>query len=126
MAVLQITTPKNTRVIELPGDLAILGRQRDNDVVIEDKLASRRHCSLQPYEDAYILCDLDSRNGTRIKNKPIDKAVIKDGDTFRIGHTKLCIFKEFVPLVELADESDTNPNDNEETNVPVAQISHED
>ncbi|MHC4440974.1 MAG: FHA domain-containing protein [Planctomycetota bacterium] len=126
MAVIQITTPKNTRVIELPDELAVLGRQKDNDIIIEDKLASRRHCSLQPYEDAFILCDLDSRNGTRIKNKPIDKAVIKDGDIFRIGRTKLRIFKDSAPLVELIDESQPSPNENEETNIPTAKIHYED
>ncbi|MHC4800002.1 MAG: FHA domain-containing protein, partial [Planctomycetota bacterium] len=96
------------------------------DIIIEDKLASRRHCSLQPYEDAFILCDLDSRNGTRIKNKPIDKAVIKDGDIFRIGRTKLRIFKDSAPLVELIDESQPSPNENEETNIPTAKIHYED
>ena len=126
MAVIQITTPKNTRVIELPSELAVLGRQRDNDIIIDDKLASRRHCSLQPYEDAFILCDLDSRNGTQIKNKPIDKAVIKDGDIFRIGRTELRIFKDSAPLVELIDESHPFSNENEKTNAPIAQIRYED
>ena len=126
MAVIQIITQKNTRVIELPEDLAVIGRNTDNDIVIEDKLASRRHCSLQPHENAYILCDLDSRNGTLINDKPIDKALIKDGDKFKIGHTELRIFTDSAPLVEWMDESDINPNDNEETNIPVAHICYED
>ena len=126
MAVIQITTPKYTRVIELPDTLAVLGRNRDNDVILDDRLASRKHCSLQPYEGAYILCDLDSRNGTRINNKLIDKAVIQDGDIFKIGHTKLRIFKGSASSVEPADKPKISHDDKEETNVPTTQIRYKD
>jgi pSer/pThr/pTyr-binding forkhead associated (FHA) protein len=120
MAVLQITTPHKTRAVELPDGLVVIGRHHDSDVVLEDKSASRQHCTIQSFGGSYILCDLDSRNGTHIKNKRIDKAIIKFGDAFLIGKTILQIFEDSTPPVELVGETDKSNDNNEETSVSVA------
>jgi len=128
MAVLQITVSEETRVIEIPNGLVTLGRHSENDIVLEDAKASRRHCTLQPYSGAYILCDLDSRNGTKVNGKRIDKVVIQFGEAFEIGKTCLRIFKDSdIPVEPLDESSDTN-NEGTQTDmeVPVAEVFNED
>ena len=118
MAVLQIVTPGGSRSLELPGGLIRIGRQSDNDVIIEDDRASRHHCTLQPFPGGYLLQDLDSRNGTRVNGERIDRVVLKSGEAFVIGRTILRIFSDPVPPVEPLDSSETHTDT--EVPAPVA------
>ena len=65
-----------------------IGRQEDNDVVIDNLAVSRRHAQLVQKGDKFILEDLNSFNGTFVNDKKIDACELKDGDTILIGkHT---------------------------------------
>jgi type II secretory ATPase GspE/PulE/Tfp pilus assembly ATPase PilB-like protein/pSer/pThr/pTyr-binding forkhead associated (FHA) protein len=107
MAVMQILTPNGSRTLELPSGLISIGRQGDNDVVIEDDRASRHHCTIQPFSGGYLLQDLGSRNGTRVNGERIDRVVLQLGEAFVIGKTILRVFADSVPPVELLDSSET-------------------
>lgn len=62
-----------------------IGRHPDNDIVIQDDLASRFHCVVEPDGDGFRLRDLGSRNGTKLNDERIDVASLKPGDVIRIG-----------------------------------------
>jgi len=124
MAVVQIITPNGSRSLELPEGLVTVGRSGDNDIVLEDKRSSRRHCTLQPVGGGYVLRDCGSRNGTAINGQPIAETFLAFGGAFCIGKTILRIFEESVPPVEIINESEAA---NETiADAPVAQVVNED
>ncbi len=107
MAVIQILNEQGAKVVTLPNGPAIIGRSSDNDVVLDDKLASRKHCSLEPVNGGFILRDLGSRNGTGIQGKPVKEARLKYGETFTIGKTVLRVFEHSAPNIEILDSAET-------------------
>ena len=71
----------NKKKIELVAKIKI-GREYDNDVVVDNKLASRHHAIIQKINGTYI-------NGVKI---PAEKYVkLNPGDKITIGNTTLVI-----------------------------------
>ncbi|HEY0719622.1 MAG TPA: FHA domain-containing protein [Gammaproteobacteria bacterium] len=70
-----------------------IGRGEDNDLCIDDELASRAHAVIENTgtDDAGNWCvhDLDSTNGTFVKDRRISVHPLVDGDVLRIGKTFL-------------------------------------
>ena len=63
-----------------------IGRKQA-DIVLNDPEASRTHCSITIYDDIVMVEDLGSANGTLVNNRVIQSAVLKNGDTLRVGMT---------------------------------------
>ena len=83
----------NRKKIELVAKITI-GRESDNDVVVDNKLASRHHAVIQKIKDAYFVKDANSTNGTYINGVkiPPDKYVkLNPGDKVTIGNMSLVI-----------------------------------
>ena len=83
----------NKRKVELVAKITI-GRESDNDVVVDNKLASRHHAMIQKIKDAYFIKDMGSTNGTLVNDVkiPNDKYVkLKSGDKITIGNMNLVI-----------------------------------
>lgn len=83
----------NRKKIELVAKITI-GRESDNDVVVDNKLASRHHAVIQKIKDAYFVKDTNSTNGTYINGVkiPADKYVkLNPGDKISIGNMSLVI-----------------------------------
>lgn len=83
----------NKKKIELVAKITI-GRESDNDVIVENKLASRHHAVIQKIKDAYFLKDTNSTNGTYVNDRliPSDKYVkLNAGDKITIGNMSLVI-----------------------------------
>src|SRR5574344_408436 len=77
----------NKKRIELVTMITI-GRESDNDIVVDNKLASRHHAVIQKIRDAYFLKDHDSTNGTYLNGQmiPKDKYVkLNRGDKITVG-----------------------------------------
>jgi HD-GYP domain-containing protein (c-di-GMP phosphodiesterase class II) len=66
-----------------------LGRQKGCDVVVDDEAASRRHCTIAAREDACVVSDLQSANGTFVNEKRVVSQDLQRGDKIRIGSTVL-------------------------------------
>ena len=64
-----------------------IGREKGNDITVEDHEASRRHAEIRKHNDTYSLADLDSSNGTFLNNCRIAEAELKSGDRIQIGRT---------------------------------------
>jgi ABC transport system ATP-binding/permease protein len=71
-----------------PGSISI-GRAPDNDIVIPDPLASRRHATLVATAAGTEIHDTRSINGTFVNGAPIDQALLADGDVVTIGNVDL-------------------------------------
>ena len=67
----------------------ILGRDKLSDLVINDRIASRRHCRVSQEGDRYIITDFGSKNGTMVNSEKTSTAVLKNGDIIKIGNNKV-------------------------------------
>ena len=83
----------NNKRIDLVAKITI-GRETDNDVVVDNKLASRHHAVIQKIKNAYFLKDENSTNGTLVNGVkiPKDKYVkLNPGDKITVGNMTLVI-----------------------------------
>lgn len=72
------------------GPTVRIGRQRDNDLVLEDTSVSRHHAEIHRGGDgALTLVDLDSLNGVFVNERQIKSAALSDGDSVEIGDVRL-------------------------------------
>ncbi len=72
------------------GSTVRIGRQRDNDLVLEDTSVSRHHAEIHRGGDgALTLVDLDSLNGVFVNERQIKSAALSDGDSVEIGDVRL-------------------------------------
>lgn len=80
--------------IKIPIDQSALriGRHEDNDICIEDALASREHALIERVKSEqdnglsnYVVRDLKSTNGTFVNHEPITAHLLVEGDMIRIG-----------------------------------------
>jgi hypothetical protein len=89
-ATLRVSAPgRPVRDVPLDGRPLTIGRAADEDVVLADPLASRRHARLSPRGGRLILADLGSTNGTRVNGEAIRESVVGPGDRIEIGATRL-------------------------------------
>ena len=81
----------NKQRIQLVAKITI-GRETDNSIVIDSKLASRHHCHIQKIKDQFFLKDENSTNGTFLNGRriPPDKYVLLNkGDKITVGSSNL-------------------------------------
>jgi len=79
----------DTETIELTQSIVNIGREDDNDIVIEDAYISRHHLQLRKRFGAYTLFDVDSRGGTKVNNTIVREHRLQNGDVIQIGRTQL-------------------------------------
>ena len=83
----------NKKKIEHVAKITI-GREYDNNVVVDNKLASRHHAIIQKIRDAYFLKDENSTNGTYLNDQRIPEGKyvkLNAGDKITIGTMNLVI-----------------------------------
>lgn len=73
----------------------ILGRGTDVDVQINDSGISRRHLSIDVSETVLIK-DLNSTNGTFVKDERINEISIDDEVVLRVGTTEIKIYRDLI------------------------------
>jgi Nif-specific regulatory protein len=84
------------RSVPLTGAVAI-GRDEQNDLVINDPALSRRHCVVTATTDDVTICDAQSRNGVFVNGSPITRRVLADGDQIRIGDSAIVVVIPSLP-----------------------------
>jgi pSer/pThr/pTyr-binding forkhead associated (FHA) protein len=71
-----------------PGKGYTIGRAIDNDVVLTDIAVSRKHFDLRFQDDAWVIVDRGSGNGTVVNGNLEDNPfMLANGDTIEIGNT---------------------------------------
>jgi pSer/pThr/pTyr-binding forkhead associated (FHA) protein len=74
---------------ELAVDRTTIGRVEDNTFPIVDGSVSSHHCEVHLRGAEILIRDLNSTNGTFINNEKISEAVLKPGQTLRLGQVEL-------------------------------------
>jgi hypothetical protein len=79
---------------------AYVGRAYTNDVVLEDRFVSPRHCAIRESESEEIrVDDLESLNGVKLLDAPSSGSFsLRSGDRFRIGETILRVVDAAHPV----------------------------
>jgi adenylate cyclase len=72
------------RILLRDGDHHV-GRSSDNEIPVAHPSLSRRHSLVRVAGGVVLLRDLDSRNGTFLRDKRIREVEIREGDSFRCG-----------------------------------------
>ncbi len=67
----------------------IIGRSEEATIAIEHRSLSRQHARLSQEGDEYVLTDLNSKNGTFLNNRRIQRTAVQDGDQIRCGEVVL-------------------------------------
>jgi diguanylate cyclase (GGDEF)-like protein len=76
----------------LQRDVTSIGRDRENDIVLDSDSVSRRHARIELRDGSFFVVDLDSTNGTFVNDEPepVTASQLRQGDQLKIGDT---IFK---------------------------------
>jgi transcriptional regulator with GAF, ATPase, and Fis domain len=86
---LSLTLRGKTKEFEFDQSVVRIGALEDNDLVIEDDTVSRNHCKIVQEDNAYVLVDLNSTNGTFINRVRIREAFLKPDCTIGLGNTEV-------------------------------------
>ncbi|MFQ6395249.1 BTAD domain-containing putative transcriptional regulator [Nocardia sp. KC 131] len=76
--------------IVIPAAGLRIGRDADNDIVLDDSWVSRKHARILTRPDGIFIRDRDSANGVYVNGSPIGAdTTLSDGDVIRIGSTTM-------------------------------------
>ncbi|NVN92164.1 MAG: FHA domain-containing protein [Desulfuromonadales bacterium] len=70
-----------------------IGR-KNCDLILDDRLISRRHAELKIDGNKLVIEDLESKNGTKVNGEKVTKKQLVPNDLISIGPTKLRVFSE--------------------------------
>src|SRR6266849_3317136 len=97
-------------VTRLTGRVTI-GRAADNDILLDDELASQHHCEILTERDRAILQDGDTRNGTWVDGRFEFRTILKSGSYIKCGSTTfLYIEGELPDNLDVLINEQTNRN----------------
>ena len=91
-----ISTTERGREVPIDKDVFTIGAGAQNDLIVTDEAASRRHCEIVQREDGFFLRDLGSTNGTMVQGVRVCEVYLAQGVEFQVGKTRMV----FSPLQE--------------------------
>jgi len=74
---------------EFVNSRALIGRSDHSDMLINGEFVSRQHALLIRDENAVIIFDLKSRNGTFVNSRRVSSKVLRDSDIIMIGEHRI-------------------------------------
>ncbi len=80
---------RSSPALEQPAGALTIGRSTDNDIMIQDVLASRHHAFLTPTPLGTEIRDAHSVNGTFVNGVRVGSALLTEGDVVTIGNVDL-------------------------------------
>ena len=75
-----------------PGNSFFLGRNEDSDLVLPDRLVSRKHAQIDRIGNDWVLKNLSLTTGTSVNGSSIDKVTLRDDDILLIGLQQIRVF----------------------------------
>uniref|UniRef100_UPI00056764F4 ATP-binding cassette domain-containing protein n=1 Tax=Mycobacterium genavense TaxID=36812 RepID=UPI00056764F4 len=90
----QALLPSRSGALQKPANALTIGRATDNDIVIQDVLASRHHAFLIQTPLGTEIRDAHSVNGTFVNGVRVGSAVLTEGDVVTIGNVDLVFSRD--------------------------------
>lgn len=84
-----LSTVPGGRVYSLHRSPTTLGRSPDNDIILDDRRVSRHHAHLVAEDDALLVRDLHSANGTWVNGARVTERQLRTGDLISLGGVEL-------------------------------------
>ena len=89
--------PRAGHIFRLNTEGTTIGRDPQNDIILDDETVSRQHAKVRAEENEdgelqFFIYDLATSNGTFVNGEQIVKQGLSDGDVVEMGKTKL-VFK---------------------------------
>ncbi|HTE17859.1 MAG TPA: FHA domain-containing protein, partial [Armatimonadota bacterium] len=81
----------------LMGSGLTIGRDIGNTLLLADSKVSRFHVRIERLDQAWVLVDLGSTNGTRLNGVPVTRAGLAQGDFLYMGDTIVAVEAQAVP-----------------------------
>lgn len=75
--------------VPLTKPVTSLGRNVDNDVVLDAPTVSRQHAQIRWRYGRFILYDVSNRGRTQVNNQTVNETVLKSGDVISLSDVKL-------------------------------------
>ena len=75
------------QTIPLAGKEVLIGRGKENGLVLEDHAVSRHHARIVEEPDGHVLVDNNSANGSWVNGQRVTEQRLKPGDQIRVGKT---------------------------------------
>ena len=66
-----------------------IGRDSECDITMLNREVSRKHATLVYTANTWWVMDLNSKNGTFLNGKPVEKSRLKRGDSIRLGQSTI-------------------------------------
>jgi pSer/pThr/pTyr-binding forkhead associated (FHA) protein len=89
MPKLLMTSAGETRYVDLKPHENTLGRNVQNDILLNSRFASRRHAVIVVEAAFTTIRDRQSQNGTFVNGARVQTQVLVDGDVIRLGDCEL-------------------------------------
>lgn len=83
-----------------------IGRTNENDIVLENRGVSRKHAMIEFNNNAAVIIDNESLNGTFVNNRKVTEEVLRDQDVIMIGKYSLVYHKDSSADSEKAADMD--------------------
>lgn len=85
-----------------------IGRTANNDIAIDNLAVSSLHAAVHNTENAVVLEDMNSTNGTSVNDKKIQHHNLQDGDVITIGKHQIVFFNDsaFTGAVDSNEQSE--------------------
>lgn len=81
--------PQQGVIVELGSEVVVFGRSDGCHIHLDDEAVSREHAAVALHGRRRVLRDLRSRNGTQMDGHFVRERVLKAGDVFCIGQTRV-------------------------------------
>jgi transcriptional regulator with GAF, ATPase, and Fis domain len=85
-----------------------IGRSRECDLFLPDRLISRLHCRVERQEGLFVLADAGAQNPAKLRGRPVMRAELKVGETFEVGAYEVTLG---MPTNEDGSVEETRPGD---------------
>ncbi len=89
-------------------DVVSIGRSRECDLFLPDRMISRIHCRVERADGAFALVDAGAQNPAKLRGRPVLRAELKPGEVFTLGSYEIALG---MPKVEIASVDETRPGD---------------
>ena len=84
----------NQQIFPIEKPVVTIGRNMNNDIVINDKFVSRNHAEIRLEDGKFHIRDLESTSGTSLNRKRVQHGRLYSGDMISVAHVPILFIDE--------------------------------
>ena len=115
--------PKRGMVFPLRDRPVTIGRDRGSTIRVDDSKVSRHHAVIEEQAGSWVIRDLGSTNCTFVNDEAVTQAILKDGDSIRVGPLEMKLAG--VATAVVVPEEDNEPTSAVSLDMDLASLQRE-